>query len=307
MSVTKVVLEAKGETYFNSALPIHVNRAKETLQLAEHTHDFVEICYVCEGKGFHVVNDQIIPVTKGDLFVIPIGTSHVFRPDSAKKNQQLIVYNCLFQMEPILEFSQAIPIDDDPDYSITDLLQENSASYLHCREQGSELAELFNKLHQEFGQRTIGYPLMRFTLLIQLLVQISRYRNKGDPSIPLTSLSSSINQALDYMKLRFNQPLTLELIAQMTGLSSRQFYRLFKQQTGQTFVQYLQNIRITKSCELLRSTDNKINEIAYLVGYHDLKFFHAMFKQRLGLTPRQYRMKEREQGAVADGSQVIVE
>ena len=287
MTVKRVIIESKGTEFFEANLPIYVNRQNESFHIFQHTHDFLEICYVAEGKGFHYVNDQTIPVSKGDLFVIPIGTSHVFRPNSSRKNDHLVVYNCLFQMEPIIRFIQTYPIDDFLENSIKYITHTDSTSCLHYKEQGSELADLFNKLHQEFGHRANGFPLMRFTLIIQLLVQLSRYQPASKE--PISHLSSSIDQVIDYIHHHFNQQLTLDQLAAMTGLSSRQFYRLFKQQTGQTFLQYLQNIRMNKSCELLRNSTKKISEIANIVGYRDLKFFHSIFKRRIGVTPKQYR------------------
>ncbi|MBP1990709.1 AraC family transcriptional regulator [Paenibacillus eucommiae] len=292
MTISKVIIESKGEEFFHT-VPIYVNKQNEAFDIIQHTHDFVEICYVSEGKGFHYFNDDIIPISKGDLFIIPIGASHVFRPYSADQRQPLIVYNCLFQLEPIIKFSEAYPIDDFLEQAVQYVLQPAPETCLHFREQGSELSSLFNKLYQEFYHRESGFPLMRFTLLLQLLVQLDRYRHAAQAAkaYPFPEL----DQAIRYIDEHFHTSLTLEQISALCGRSSRQFTRLFKEQTGQTFVEYVQNLRMNKSCELLRTTNKKINEIAYLVGYHDLKFFHSMFKKKIGLTPRQYRIKDKKE------------
>ncbi|PQP81645.1 hypothetical protein C0Q44_18260 [Paenibacillus sp. PCH8] len=69
--------------------------------LIMHHHDFVEIAYVYEGEGLHQIGDQCILVSKGDLFVIPPGVSHVFQPLNLKEQAPLYIMNCLYK--PFLE------------------------------------------------------------------------------------------------------------------------------------------------------------------------------------------------------------
>ena len=65
--------------------------------------------------------------------------------------------------------------------------------------------------------------------------------------------------------------------------------RRFKQETGRTFREHVQKVRIEKCCELLSATDMTVSEIAQSVGYEDLQFFHSVFKKLLHMTPREYR------------------
>lgn len=65
--------------------------------------------------------------------------------------------------------------------------------------------------------------------------------------------------------------------------------RLFKNHTEQTFNQYLQNLRIRKSCEALRSTQQKISVIASAVGFKDTDYFNKLFKRIMGRSPKAYR------------------
>ncbi|HEY0827848.1 MAG TPA: AraC family transcriptional regulator [Bacilli bacterium] len=281
MPIKKELPESKGYEYFGSDVPIYVNRVSESFKLLQHTHDFVEITYVSEGSGFHYIAEDVVPVTKGDLFFIPIGTSHVFRPASANLNHSLVVYNCIFQQDVILDFSKSFPYD-----SIV------SGRWFQYKEQGHECRAFFEKLHDEYVHRTVGYQSMLYTLLIQLLVLLYRYQHDEVYPPRLPSEQTHIDKAITFIQNHFNDPLTVTQLAALTGLSDRQFYRLFTKQTGQTFMQYVQNTRINKSCELLRGTSRKIIDIANAVGYQDLKFFYAVFKKKTGTTPRQYRLNK---------------
>jgi AraC family L-rhamnose operon transcriptional activator RhaR len=67
---------------------------------------------------------------------------------------------------------------------------------------------------------------------------------------------------------------------------------MLKRATGQSFTEYMQNLRIRKSCELLRRTTLPVKEIAARSGYRDLKFFHELFRKKTGRTPLEYRNQE---------------
>ncbi|HIZ82833.1 MAG TPA: helix-turn-helix transcriptional regulator, partial [Firmicutes bacterium] len=63
----------------------------------------------------------------------------------------------------------------------------------------------------------------------------------------------------------------------------------FKQDTGENFVAYLQQKRMEKGGQLIANTDKKFDEIAWLVGYNDVKFFRTLFRRHWGMTPREFR------------------
>ena len=72
-------------------------------------------------------------------------------------------------------------------------------------------------------------------------------------------------------------------------MSHSTFSAKFKLQVGQTFVEFRNQIRIQVAKDLLLKTNDKILSIALQVGFEDLSFFSKMFKQEVGIPPRQYR------------------
>ena len=74
-------------------------------------------------------------------------------------------------------------------------------------------------------------------------------------------------------------------------MSASHFSLVFSQETGQTFKEYLTELRIQKAKELLRSTPERATDIAYQVGYNDPHYFSAAFKKKTGLSPTEYRQK----------------
>ncbi|AOZ91784.1 AraC family transcriptional regulator [Paenibacillus crassostreae] len=84
---------------------------------------------------------------------------------------------------------------------------------------------------------------------------------------------------------------SLESCAERFGVSSYTLSRSFKQAHGKNFVDYVMELRLERGCELLCTTDLKVNEIAESVGYHP-SYFIRLFRKQKGMTPGQYRMKK---------------
>ena len=77
-------------------------------------------------------------------------------------------------------------------------------------------------------------------------------------------------------------------------MSDSRFMKFFKQATGTTFVSYLTRVRLAKACELLRSTDLPVGEIAARVGVSDQGYFDRQFKQYFHMPPRSMRAQSME-------------
>ena len=71
------------------------------------------------------------------------------------------------------------------------------------------------------------------------------------------------------------------------------FNRLIKKNTGMTYSEYLQNIRLSEAQKLLLHTEMSISDIAEHVGYHNKGYFYKIFTQKYGMTPAEYRKKEK--------------
>ncbi|MBP3966319.1 AraC family transcriptional regulator [Paenibacillus lignilyticus] len=275
-------------------LPIFVNRVHESFDLVMHAHDFIEICMVTEGTGFHYIGDDQMPVSRGDLFFIPVGISHVFRPSSTAKGRSLIMYNCIFTTGQLDKLLQAVYADPQ----ISDLLSElnKAGQWLHVRDRNEEGQQLFHKLHDEFTSRKPGFTANLCATTIELLIMVyRRWLEKSQPQTmqqqqPTPSASASMQQIVEQIDANCTAELHVADMAAQLGISERHFQRGFKKATGMTFLDYVQSARIDLSCKLLLRTDARISEIAVQVGYQDMKFFNELFKKKTGVTPRQYRL-----------------
>lgn len=93
-----------------------------------------------------------------------------------------------------------------------------------------------------------------------------------------------------------DEELSLNTAAHVANVSANHFSALFSQNMGQTFIEYLTSLRMSKARELLRCTAKRSSEIAGEVGYKDAHYFSYLFKKTQGMTPSEYRKLKREEG-----------
>ena len=98
-----------------------------------------------------------------------------------------------------------------------------------------------------------------------------------------------IEQAKDYISNHYNSDLSLDDISRIVDISPYYFSKIFKEETGVNFIDYLTNIRLEKAKELLVSTDNSMKEICAKIGYSDPNYFSRAFKKNVGVTPTEFK------------------
>lgn len=286
-----MVFMLSGTRFFQDDFPIYLNREIEAFHLRAHVHDFVELCLVEEGQGYHFIGEKSFPVQKGDVFLLPVGTLHVFRPLSARASHPLVVCNCIFKIEALQELIHSL----SQDARLQDMLKktyEGGGCWFQFHDNRNRLVRLFNEAYIEFHNKGDNYRVLIKSLLLQIFIVIGRLageENTGIYSKSSAIISGKMEDALDIINCRYQEHLTLEMMSEQTFMSVRQFQKLFKQATGKTFNHYLQHVRILKSCELLVNTSDSVRQIAEQVGYTDMKFFHSLFRKITGESPLRYR------------------
>ena len=99
-----------------------------------------------------------------------------------------------------------------------------------------------------------------------------------------------LKQAVDFINEHYmDEELSLNKVAHVANVSANHFSALFSQNMGQTFIEYLTALRMSRAKELLRCTSKRSSEIAGKVGYKDAHYFSYLFKKTQGMTPSEYR------------------
>ena len=92
-----------------------------------------------------------------------------------------------------------------------------------------------------------------------------------------------------YVEQSYSEPIPLEKAAGIVALESSYFSSYFRAKVGITFTDWLRHVRVKKAMELLKTKDFSITEVAYEVGFRDLRTFERAFKKYALKTPREFK------------------
>jgi len=108
-------------------------------------------------------------------------------------------------------------------------------------------------------------------------------------NIRKTDTNPIIKKVCDYVEQNLSKDISLEMAADFAGVSSFYLSKLFKEEKGETFINFVSDKRLEKSCELLAETELSIKEITAQVGYNDQNYYSRIFKSKYGFSPKEYR------------------
>jgi Response regulator containing CheY-like receiver domain and AraC-type DNA-binding domain len=103
------------------------------------------------------------------------------------------------------------------------------------------------------------------------------------------SISDTIEKMKRYIDRNYKKDLSMEFISSLFYMNRSYCSSLFREKTGEKFVDYVNIVRINKAKELLSQTDTKIYQISKSVGYDNPKYFFRIFKKLTGVTPEEFR------------------
>ncbi|WP_409344531.1 AraC family transcriptional regulator [Paenibacillus sp. MBLB4367] len=284
------------ELELRSKFPCKLYKIDETFEAVQedHSHDYIQIWYVNKGEFIHCINNQKYKMVKGNLFVIPPFAIHRVE---CLPGKELEIIGCEFTPNFINDRYRQSPVKNDFfDYAyLEQFLTAEDKVKPKITLTGSidhQVSQLLYGMLEEYTARDSYYELMIKGSLLKLLSVIIRaYRedavkemgDKADKYRPL------IKAAIDYMHQHYDQEIRLDQMCKITMLSKTYFCDLFKHLTGKTFNDYLINLRIKKSTELLVQANLTITDVCFQVGFNDLTYFSRIFKKHTGISPSYYK------------------
>lgn len=126
--------------------------------------------------------------------------------------------------------------------------------------------------------------------LKNFIVNLAEFRQR--------ELSGLISKAIKYINENYHENISLDDVAKEMNMSYHYFSKFFKESVGKNFVDYLTELRIEKSKNMLKDLGISIKEICNEIGYCDPNYFSKIFKKATGMTPTEYRTNSVSQGVV---------
>ncbi|MDF1548346.1 MAG: helix-turn-helix domain-containing protein [Bacteroidales bacterium] len=295
-----MVEKALGKNYFTPGkLPINfcrVNRKQgisHNHDLTEilHYHDFTEIIIILQGNSIHFVEGNEYVVSAGDIFVLQGYQAHTFKD---AKNLEII--NVMFDANANPEMLDEETFKKIPGYNALFILEpqyRNRHHFNHIlhldRKDLAKIEFIINTMFLEQNSEEPGYETIIKNKLEELIIYLSREYSKLKSREAVSLLR--IGSIIEYLETHHSDEINLDLLAQMSFMSVRNFQRVFKKATGQSPIDYLIHIRLQKSKLMLRESNLQVADIALQTGFSEYNYFSRKFKKAVGISPLKYRMR----------------
>lgn len=266
---------------------IQVRTHTRFVHFPKHTHNYVEVIYMCEGQTTHIINGEEVILRKGELLFLnqhaiqeihpaeyhDIAVNFIILPEffdqallMIGEEENLIrsfIIGCLRCEDDQVSFlhfrvAEVLPIQNLVENLIWTIMndQKNNRSINQVT-----MGLLFLQLLNHTDKITVGENQYEQELLLTVLRYIEEHYKDGN----LTELANSLHYDLYWLS------------------------RMVKRLTKKTYTELVQTKRLNQATYLLRTTKLPVADIGLAVGYDNLSYYHRIFRVKYGVSPKEYR------------------
>ena len=287
MSSEANIIDAK--KLLDSAQLIQVRTHTRFVHFPKHTHNYIEVIYMCLGSTHHVINGEKVILQQGELLFLNQQATQEIYPAGLED----IAVNFIILPE---FFDYSLKMMETENNMLRDFVVDclrgasDTSSYLHFKVADvlpvQNLLEnlIWTIVNKQPNTRSINQATMGL-LFLQLMNHMDRMETNEK-----SRQQKLIITVLSYIEEHYRE-------GELSELAKALHYDLFwlskeiKKRTGKTYTELLQEKRLTQAAYLLQNTTLSVLEVGFAVGYDNLSYFHRIFKERYGMTPRKYRME----------------
>ena len=273
-----------GEKLLEKGKLIAIRPHTRFIAFPEHTHDYVEMVYMCQGETRHTVNGNAITLHQGELLMLGQNAHQSIEAAGEKDIAvNFIVRPAFFSGTLSFLGEEETPLRR---FVVSCLTGENEAGYLLFRV--AELLPVQNLIENLLFTLLEDMPNKRGILQMTMGLLFAQLMNHTEALQFETQEQNAVISVLRYLEENYRD-------GSLTEIAGRLHYelpslsRLIRQKTGKNYTELLQEKRLSQAAWLLRNTDKHVDEIANTVGYENLSYFHRLFAARYGLSPKKYR------------------
>lgn len=241
-----------------------------------HFHPFASLFYIISGKGTCFVSGSEFEVSANNAILLESDVPHQLIDKPNFPMTVLVVY---FNGE----------IEKQNSHLLNDLYREKVVTEISLHRCMTIRNEL-RKMLDEQQSRSVDYCEAVKQNFSRIILQLKRsLAEKTEGQIKSPSSEFRVQQVLKYVEERFYEPPSLAEAARLGCLSTRQFTNICRKITNQSYLQYVNFLRIKKSADLLKKTSMSVAAIAFETGFEDLSTFYRAFKRYCKTSPQDYR------------------
>jgi len=279
--------QTKITSYTNSTVSV-LNREESFFQSPFHSHPELELVYVKESFGKRIIGNSVMPFEPGDMVFLGSDLPHVWLNDemyyqaiSTLKANAIVVY-----------FSK--DIFGPAFYELKETQKINELFF-----QAGKGISIIGKTNKQIAKKLEKLLLKKDFEVIIGLFEILSLLSESQDRIYINNEAYStahkdakkdrLSEVFQYVNENYKKDIVLIEIAAIANMTPTSFCRMFRLKTKKSFVEYLNEIRVSKACKFLLETDLSMSEIAYECGYKTASNFNKLFKKFMGMTPSEFK------------------
>lgn len=269
---------------------IQVRTHTRFVHFPEHTHNYVEMIYMCSGSTHHVINGEDVILKQGELLILNQNAVQEIYP----AGELDVAVNFIILPE---FFDYGLKMIEAEENQLRDFIVDclcgnnNSAGYLHFKVADvlpvQNLLEnlIWTIVNKQPNKRSINQATMGL-----LFLHLMNHMDKMETDAA-SEQQKLIIQVLSYVEEHYRSGELTEL-AEELHFDIYWLSKEIKKRTGKTYTELVQSKRLSQAAYLLRTTAMNVMDISMAVGYDNISYFHRIFQKKYGLTPRKYRLQE---------------
>ncbi|SDC85516.1 AraC family transcriptional regulator [Niabella drilacis] len=247
-----------------------------------HYHPEYELTLILSGSGKRLVGDNYTDFLPGDLVLLGGHLPHTWSSEPVRQRVAAVViqFSAVF-IAPVLEYPEC--------RGIAALLQQSERGLFFRKRGAGIVMEKIKRLSAATG-------VEKLLSLIEILHLLSKMNAVPVSASAMVHTSTDrteerINKVFQHIYRNYRKPFRIEQLSRLVHLSPGAFCKFFKKITGKTFSDYVNDIRVARSCTLLLETDLPVAQIAYATGFESITYFNRVFFRKKKTTPRAFRLE----------------
>lgn len=285
----KKELVIDSEHFLQKGKLIQVRAHTRFVHFPRHRHNYVEVIYMCKGSTTHIIDGNEVVLEEGDLLFLNQNAMQEILP--AGKDDIAINFIILPQFFDMA--FEMIGADDNllSDFLVGSLCEDSKrTSYLYFHVADvlpiQNLIEnmIWSLLNNQMNKRSCNQLTMGL-LFLHLLNHIEKMETGGKAYHQEFEVA-----VLNYVETHYRNGSLAEL-AELMGYSVYWLSHEIKKRTGKTYKELVQTKRMNQAAYMLTNSRVPVAEIIQIIGYDNTSYFHRKFRERYGVSPKEFREK----------------
>ena len=286
-SQKKFIIESK--KFLKNRQLVEMRRHTRFTHFPKHSHNYIEMVYMCKGHTTHIINREKIFLKEGEILILNQNAIQEIFP----AGKEDIAINFIILPEVFDDFFSVIGGENKiHDFLISSLSKEyKDVSYLHFQTHGMIIIQniieniIWMILEKKFKNNLIIKNYMEI-LFFKILGNSEII--KSDESVYEKYEKNLVSSILNYIDTYYKDGTLKELVS-IIGQKAYFISRILKKYTNCNFKELIQRKKLERAAYLLLETELPIEKILSAIGYRNSSFFYRKFKEKYKVSPKNYR------------------